>query len=272
MRSRTVRGYIVAAHAGPTVAVTVVTALLAVDVGRGSRGIAWATVAMLAGQLSVGWSNDWIDRGRDRAAARIAKPLVRGDISDDSLRNSALVAVAVAIALSFGSGWRAAVAHIVAIAAAWSYNAGLKATVASAVPFLVGFGLLPAFVVLGLGGHPWPAWWLVAAGALLGGGAHFVNVLPDLETDARLGIRGLPQRLGARGSAMAGSLLLSAAAAVLALAPPGPPGALGYVGLALGLGVSAAVIGITLRRGNPKVPFRLSLAVAAADVVLLVLR
>jgi len=269
---RALRGYLAAAHAGPTFAVTAVTGLLALDVGRGAAGIAWAAVAMLAGQLSVGWSNDWVDRERDRAAGRLAKPLVRGDMPDRALRRAAVIALWAAVALSFGSGWRAATAHLVALAAAWSYNLVLKGTVASVAPYLVAFGLLPAFVVLGLPGHPWPAWWLIAAGALLGTGAHFVNVLPDLADDARAGIRGLPQRMGGPASAVTGSLLLGAAAVVLAVAPAGPPGTLGWLGLVIGLGVSSAVVAITARGGNPKLPFQLSLAVAAADVVLLVLR
>ncbi|MCU1678990.1 MAG: UbiA prenyltransferase [Frankiales bacterium] len=272
MRVQTIRGYVEAAHAAPTVAVTAVTGLLALDTGRGPAGIAWAATAMLAGQLSVGWSNDWVDRGDDRAAGRSAKPLVRGDMPDASLLRAAAAALLLALALSFGSGWRAAAVHAVALAAAWSYNFRLKRTALSAVPFLVAFGLLPAFVVLGLPGHPWPAWWLVAAGALLGASAHFVNVLPDLGTDARLGIRGLPQRLGGPASALTAVLLLSTAAVVLAVAPPGPPGAPGWVGLAVGLGVAAVVALVTVRGGDPRLPFRLCLAVAAADVVLLVLR
>ena len=269
---RTARAYLLAAHAGPTLAVTAVAGLLALDVGRGQAGIAWAASAMFIGQLSVGWSNDWIDRDRDRAAARSDKPLVRRDMPDTALGRAAFVALALAVALSFGSGWRAAAAHTVALAAAWSYNVVLKRTVLSVGPYLLAFGLLPAFVVLGLPGHSWPAWWLMAAGALLGAGAHFVNVLPDLADDARLGIRGLPQRLGGPASALIGALLLAAVAVVLALAPAGPPGLVGWVGLVLGLGVAAVVATLTARGGDARLPFRLCLAVAAADVVLLILR
>ncbi|MDQ1715894.1 MAG: hypothetical protein QOC60_1839 [Frankiaceae bacterium] len=117
---RTVRAYLLAAHAGPTLAVTAVTGLLALNVGRGPTGVAWAASAMFVGQLSVGWSNDWIDRDRDRAAGREDKPLVRRDIPDRALGRAALIALGVALALSFGSGWRAAAAHAVALGAAWS--------------------------------------------------------------------------------------------------------------------------------------------------------
>ena len=272
MIGRTLRNYLLAAHAAPTAAVTVVAALLALDVGRGVAGIAWASAAIFVGQLSVGWSNDWVDRHRDRASGRQDKPLVRGDMSDRALQRAAFVALAAAVALSFASGLAAALAHTTALAAAWSYNMLLKRTALSVAPFLLAFGLLPAFVVLGLPGHHWPPWWLIVAGALLGAGAHFVNVLPDLADDARTGVRGLPHRLGGPVSAVVTALFLTATAVVLAVAPPGPPGALGWLGLALGLAVAAAVALITVRRGDPKVPFRLCLGVAAADVVLLVLR
>ena len=272
MRSRVIRGYLVASHAGPTGAVTLVTGLLALGVGRGAAGIAWAASAMLAGQLSVGWSNDWVDRHRDRAAARSDKPLVRGDLSPPGLRNAAGVALAAALLLSLGSGWRAAAAHAGALAAAWSYNFFLKRTALSVVPYVVAFGLLPAFVSLGLPGAPWPPLWLMTAGALLGAGAHFVNVLPDIEQDVRLGVRGLPHRIGGRASAVLGAVLLGAAAVVLAVAPPGPTGVLGAAGLALAAAVGAAVVTVTVRRGDLRLPFRLCLFVAAADVLLLVLR
>src|SRR5205814_5160335 len=88
-------------------------------------------------------------------------------------------------------------------------------------PYLVSFGVLPAFVVLGKPATP--PWWMIVAAALLGGGAHFVNVLPDLVDDARTGVRGLPQRLGATGSWLVGGALLVAATAVLVFGPPGAP-------------------------------------------------
>ena len=66
---------------------------------------------------------------------------------------------------------------------------------ASIVPYLVCFARAV--------GLPRPGrlrLWLIAAAALLGGGAHLLNAIPDLEADRVTGIRGLPQRLGARPS------------------------------------------------------------------------
>ncbi|MGA8113956.1 MAG: hypothetical protein WCA46_09870, partial [Actinocatenispora sp.] len=58
-------GLVRGCHPEPTVAVTVVATTLAVVVGRGTGGAAAVCVAVLAGQLSIGWSNDWWDAARD---------------------------------------------------------------------------------------------------------------------------------------------------------------------------------------------------------------
>ncbi len=60
-----------AAHLQPVVAVTAVSVALAVSVGRGLSGALVVGVAVLAGQLSVGWSNDYFDRGRAHSAHRV---------------------------------------------------------------------------------------------------------------------------------------------------------------------------------------------------------
>ena len=180
-----------------------------------------------------------------------------------------MVALVAAVPLSLAGGWRGAIAHLAGIAAAWSYNLGLKATVWSPLPFAIGFGGLPAFVVLGLPGHPAPPWWTVTAGALLGMGAHFANVVPDIADDVRLGIVGLPHRLGARGSVFAAGALLLAASVVLALGPAGAPGVLGAVGLAVAGVLLVAGLAVARRPGS-RLPFRIAMAVAAVDVVLLI--
>ena len=85
----------------------------------------------------------------------------------------------------------------------------------SPVPYAVSFGLLPAFVTLGLPTHLWPRPTLMVATALLGIGAHFINTLADREDDARSGIAGLPQRMSARACLFTGVGLLSACAVAI---------------------------------------------------------
>ena len=205
------RALAVACHLPPSLAVTAVATALALDVGRGRSSI-WVALAVLAGQLSVGWSNDALDAERDQLAARRAKPIVAGLVSRRLVALCALGALVLCVPLSLASGWRAATVHLIAVALAWTYNLGLKATRASVLPYALAFGLLPAFVTLGLAGSPWPKPVVMVVAGLLGVGAHFVNTIADVDDDALTGVRGLPQRLGPEVSLRAGVLFLALAA------------------------------------------------------------
>jgi protoheme IX farnesyltransferase len=256
-----------ACHPEPTVAVTAMVTALAVTAGRDARGVLLVAAAVLAGQLSIGWLNDALDAGRDAAVGRTDKPIATGAVSVRTVAVASAVAAAACVPLSFASGVLAGGAHLVAVAAGWAYDLGVKSTRWSVVPYLVCFGLLPVFVALGLPGAPLPPWWMPAAGALLGAGAHFANVLPDLADDAATGVRGLPHRLGAAGSRAAAGLLLLAATVVLAVAAP-LPAALAWAVPVLAALVLAAGFRAGRRPGS-RAPFRAVLVVAALAVLLL---
>src|SRR5664280_2528861 len=172
-----------------------------------------------AGQLSIGWSNDYLDRERDRRTSRADKPIAAGAVSATVVGGAAVTALILDVPLCLLSGPRAAAAYLIGVVGGWAYNIRLKSTAVSVAPYVVAFGLLPAFVTLGLPGHPWPPWWALTAGALLGAGAHFANVLPDLDDDARTGVRGLPHRLGGTVSRVLAAGLLLAATVMLAFGP-----------------------------------------------------
>lgn len=262
------RGLLRACHLQPTLVVTAVTTILALSVNRGVGSLAVAA-AVLAGQLSVGWSNDYLDRDRDIAAGRRDKPIVAGEISAPVVGRAAVTAVIVCVPLSLLSGWRAAAVHLLAVAAAWSYNGGLKRTVVSVVPYAVAFGLLPAFVTLGLPTHPWPPAWATAAAALMGSGGHFVNTLADRDDDALTGVRGLPQRVSRTASLLIGTVLLGLALAVVVTGPPGAPAPATMLLLTVGgiavLGVVAAAV-----TGHDRVAWSLTLVTSMSAVLALV--
>jgi protoheme IX farnesyltransferase len=255
-------------HPEPTAAVTLMVTALAVTTGHTAGRVVLIGLAVLTGQLSIGWLNDLLDAERDRAVGRADKPVVAGAVSARTVGIATAVAAAACVPLSLACGVWAGVLHLVAVAAGWAYDLGLKSTPISVLPYVVCFGLLPAFVVVALPGSPAPPWWLPVAGALLGAGAHFANVLPDLEDDAATGVRGLPHRIGAAGSRIAAAVLLLAATVVLALAAPIPPA------FALAVPVVAAVVlaaGVRAgRRPGSRAPFRAVLGVAGIAVVLLV--
>jgi 4-hydroxybenzoate polyprenyltransferase len=265
------RGLTLACHAGPTLAVTALAAALAVSAGRTASGVVLVTAAVLVTQLATGWCNDAVDWRRDAAVGRQDKPIPRGDVSARAVGTAAVVATVVAVPLAFASGVPAGIALTAALASALAYDLGLKATVWSWLPFAVSFGLLPASIVLGLPGHPMPPRWVVAAGALLGIGAHVANVLPDTADDLATGVRGLPQRLGPARARVLVALALVGAAAFLVLGPPGDvdqPAAIALSVVAL-LGVAVAAAPV---RPGSRLLFLVVVIVALLDVTLLVAR
>ena len=276
-RQRTsVRALVVATHAGPTVAVTTTATLLAVTAGVAPERVGVLALAVLAGQVSIGWSNDWLDADRDRAVARADKPVAQGAVEPRLLRALALVSAAAAIVLSLLLGLVPGLLLLVLVASGWAYNAGLKRTAVSVLPYVTGFGALPAGVVAaapgGAGGSSWGAapWWLAAAGAALGAAAHLANVAPDLEDDLATGVRGLPHRLGARWSAALAAVLLLAATAFLALGPDGT-GPAGVAVLVAAAAVTAGGLARSRREGS-RDAFRAAIVVAVLGVGLLVAR
>jgi 4-hydroxybenzoate polyprenyltransferase len=267
-RGVTLRALALATHPGPAVAVTVVAGLLALAAGAPAGRAALVAAAVLAGQASIGWSNDWLDADRDRAVARADKPVVQGAVSPALLRTLAAGSAALAVVLSLLLGLAPGLLLLVLVASGWAYNAGLKRTAVSVLPYVTGFGALPAGVVAAAPGAPLAPWWLVTAGAALGAAAHLANVAPDLEDDLATGVRGLPHRLGARGAAVAGAALLGGASLVLVLGPDGPPTAAGWAGLALAVpAVVVAALAGTRRFRRPAFPAVMLLTVL--DVVLL---
>jgi 4-hydroxybenzoate polyprenyltransferase len=257
-------------HPGPTVAVTAITVLLGFGVGLGPASLVLLGLSMLANQVSVGLSNDWIDAERDRAVGRSDKPVALGEVSVATVRAVAWASAILSVALMLPLGIPATIAQAGFIASAWSYNAGLKATALSVVPYLVSFGLLPAIVTLSL---PTPApavWWAAAAGALLGVAAHFTNVLPDLEDDRKTGVRGLPHRLGRRTSGLV-TLLALGTATVLVFAGAQVEPALGWTALTLGLAVTVVGGVLVVTLPPTRLLFQLIIAGAIINVALLAL-
>ncbi|MEO5652971.1 MAG: UbiA family prenyltransferase [Marmoricola sp.] len=258
-------GLVATSHPGPVVAVTVLSGLLAASAGLSVGTGALVVGAVLAGQLSIGWSNDLIDVARDRSVGRDDKPLASGAVSLTSVRVACAVSVVATVALSLACGVTAGLVHLGLVAAGWSYNLGLKSTLWSWLPYAVAFGGLPAFVELAHDPARLPPLWMVLAGALLGIGAHLVNVLPDLVDDAATGVHGLPHRLGPRWTPPVAVAALVLATATIAIGPRDPS----WLLLAPALAVVACLCLLALL-GNGRTPFRAVIAIALVDVVMLV--
>lgn len=261
-------------HPGPTLVVTAIVLGLALSAGVGAGRLAVLVAAVFAGQVSIGLSNDVLDAPRDRMAGRPDKPLARPSAPLRSAGALAVVAGILAIAGSAVLGWQLAVAHLAFLGTGWAYNAALKSTIWSALCFVVGFGVFPSLAPLSLPDPtPAPAWaW--AAGAAFGVAVHFSNVLPDLDDDARTGVRGLPHRVGPRGSAVVAFGALVAGAAVVAVVPP-PAGnlvgdALPWIGFACVTGIALGALAASLLGRPSRWTFRLVMVAALVLAVQLV--
>lgn len=264
---RRVSGLARSCHPGPTLAVTLLAALLALAFDSPWPLTAIVVVAVLTGQLVIGWSNDLIDADRDRSDERSDKPLAGGSITKAHVRAAVAASLVLCVLASLALGWRAGLIHLVLLVGSGvAYNAGLKATKWSFVPYALAFGSLPAVVWIAvvtsnragaaaIQGSP-PVWMLVV-GALLGVGAHLLNVLPDLIDDERHGIRGLPHRLGQRRTQLLAPLLLGAGTVITVLAPGDAVRWWGW--LILG---ATALLAVVAGRGSGRTPFRAAVGLA----------
>jgi 4-hydroxybenzoate polyprenyltransferase len=275
-----------ACHPEPAVAVTTMAVALAASSGRAVWGTVAAGSAVLAGQLTVGWHNDWLDADRDARAGRADKPIARGDLARGAAGVAAFGAAIATVPLSLLSGWQAGDAHIVAVALALAYNAYIKSTVVSFVPYLLAFPLLIAFISLGRHPSQWPPWWALLGAALLGTGAHLANAAPDVVDDTATGVRGLPQRLGAIRSIGWALVLMVASTGIIGLGAghlsrPGV-GEITFFVLVLLLAVVGVLYAVLGRGGRGerhwrelagrRAWFRVAMLVAVANVALLVVK
>jgi len=209
LQKNQVSGLLRASHFGPTVLVVVVSFTLSLSQFSFLKAFEIA-IAILAGQLVVGWSNDLIDYPLDKAAARLTKPLVSGEISQALLKKCIALAVFAALIFSLAGplGITGTGIHFLGLLSATLYNLRLKRTVLSPIPYIFSFGAMPWAVYLAAGKQP-PTW-IYLGFALFATAFHLLNVLKDLETDIAQGVLGLPQRIGKKAS-IAVSIVLVAA-------------------------------------------------------------
>jgi 4-hydroxybenzoate polyprenyltransferase len=203
-----------AAHFGPTVIVTVTTFLLSLSQYSLIDSIRVA-IAIFAGQLVVGWSNDFIDAPLDIAAQRTKKPIVNKEINPEQLKKTIFGALFVALILSLFSplGLTGTLIHFLGILSATIYNFKLKPTILSPLPYIISFGLLPWAIYLPAGNQP--PLWLFIDFMLIAVAFHFFNVLKDFQWDINQGVLGLPQRLGRNASLVISISLVVSAVLVL---------------------------------------------------------
>jgi 4-hydroxybenzoate polyprenyltransferase len=175
--------------------------------------LALFVAAVLCGQLSVGWLNDYVDASLDGAVARSDKPLVAGTLQRSALKAPIAIAMIMVVPMSLlAAGLIGGLAHILAVASAHVYNLYLSRTIWSWLPYAVSFGLLPLFVAQTSSTELLPETAMIVLFSLVGVIAHLLNALPDIELDRKAGKGGLAVSLGRQKS-----LLLTAGLSVVAI-------------------------------------------------------
>jgi 4-hydroxybenzoate polyprenyltransferase len=191
-------------HPAPTAAVVALSAAIAIILSlQASLPIGWRvalTVLSVAGsQVATGAFNDWADRARD-ADARPEKPIPAGDLSPNAALAIGVGGAVLQLASSAALGALPLVLGAIALGSALAYDLWLSRTPLSVVPYLVSFGVLPAWIAAGIG-VPLER---VAGASLLvapfAASAHLANTARDFEADAVGGSRSLAQLLGRKRS------------------------------------------------------------------------
>ncbi|MEO6957426.1 MAG: UbiA family prenyltransferase [Antricoccus sp.] len=263
----TLQALLLSAHPGPSLAVTVLSILLAIGAGLPPATIVVLGAAIALGQLTIGWVNDLIDSDRDKSAGRTDKPVAAGLLSIRMVWMALVIAAVGCVGLSALLGWRSASVHLLLLVGGGQvYNIWLKSTVWSWLPYLVAFGSLPSIVDLAGPTAKLAPWWMTVTAAVLGVAAHLLNALGDLDIDARTGVRGLPHRLGATWTTRLAVLLLGLGSAVVAFGPAGGVRVWSWPLLA-----AIVVLLVIASRGKGRRPFQAAILIAILDAVMLVI-
>jgi 4-hydroxybenzoate polyprenyltransferase len=187
-------------HPAPAAAVvllaTALAAILAVERGPVDPArVALVALAVAGSQVATGALNDWADRDRDAASGQ-PKPIPAGLVTPGAALVVATIGALLLVAASVPLGPAFLALGLVATGSAVAYDLWLSRTPASALPYLVSFGVLPAWVASGVGA---PVERVVAAiplAAAFAAAAHLANTLRDWDADAAGGSRSLAQVLG----------------------------------------------------------------------------
>lgn len=256
-RREVVRAYVLLPHAVPILAVLSATTAFAFVARKGWPGavdLVCLLAAMLGGQLAVGAVNELADVELDRAS-KPSKPIPAGLASE----RGALVMIWSGIALMVLGSLRFSFAAFgfcaLGTGLGVAYSLWFKRTVWSWIPYVLAIPLIPIWVWTALERVPESllALYPIAIPALAA--LQLAQSIPDVETDAGVGVRTLAVVLGERMArrAMTGcvvfSIVIAAMAAVAVLPRPGFVWAAGAIGVLL-LAAHAAIWRQETHRGR----------------------
>lgn len=191
-------------HPAPAAAVVALSAALAVILARQTgQPVDWRvalTVLSVAGsQVATGAFNDRADRGRD-AGLRPEKPIPAGQLTASAAVAIGTAGLILQLVTSAFLGPLPLLLGAIAVGSALLYDVALSRTPLSVLPYLVSFGLLPAWIASGIGVPVERVLGAMLLVAPFAAAAHLANALRDFPLDKAGFSRNLAQLLGRTAS------------------------------------------------------------------------
>ena len=215
---KSLRAYARAAHFGPTMLITTISFLLAVQLWWEGPAYVIAFTVFL-GQLLIGWSNDIYDYQDDLKHNRVNKPLVSGQLQIEDLKKATFILLPFAVIANLLGplGLKGGAVYLLGVGCGIAYNFYFKFRITSPLVYFIALAALPASIFYAVDRNP--PLWVLATSSLLGVAFHFANVLKDLSADRDSKIGGLPQRVGKRVSILVIFILLIIVTVILINSP-----------------------------------------------------
>ena len=215
---KSLRAYARAAHFGPTMLITTISFLLAVQLWWEGPAYVIAFTVFL-GQLLIGWSNDIYDYQDDLKHNRVNKPLVSGQLQIENLKKATFILLPFAVIANLLGplGLKGGAVYLLGVGCGIAYNFYFKFRITSPLVYFIALAALPASIFYAVDKNP--PLWVLATSSLLGVAFHFANALKDLSADRDSKIGGLPQRVGKRVSILVIFILLIIVTVILINSP-----------------------------------------------------
>ena len=215
---KSLRAYARAAHFGPTMLISTISFLLAVQLWWEGPAYVIAFTVFL-GQLLIGWSNDIYDYQDDLKHNRVNKPLVSGQLQIENLKKATFILLPFAVIANLLGplGLKGGAVYLLGVGCGIAYNFYFKFRITSPLVYFIALAALPASIFYAVDKNP--PLWVLATSSLLGVAFHFANVLKDLSADRDSKIGGLPQRVGKRVSILIIFILLIIVTVILINSP-----------------------------------------------------
>lgn len=185
-------------HPFPVTMVVAFATLLAVATARATLDpsrLVRAILTLFFSQAVVGISNDYHDRTLD-FQGQPQKPLANGSVAPKEAMALIVIAFLLMLALAFSIGPIVLALALAGTMAGLLYNLVLRGTPFSWFPYVLGFTILPVAVWVAMERFDPRQLALIPIGIPLLIGVHLAQTLPDIESDLRVGIRGLSVSLG----------------------------------------------------------------------------